>query len=248
MPNTLERLYMIGQSALQARQFELDQISDNLANVNTPAFKMRRAAFEAALGQAALSERRGVEISAAAPDFGQGPIEYTGESWDLAIDGPGLFVLRVPDGGQAYTRMGTFHLDGDGHLVNHLGYNLDPGIAIPPGAENVIVDARGVVTATVNRLPQTLGRIQLGRCPNPEGLVDQGGGIFTLSPAAGGVVLGAPTENGMGQVLVGALEGSNVDTADQLIRLLHTQRAYGMTLRALQISDQMTTLTNQLQG
>lgn len=249
MVNDLGRLYTIGYAGLQARQAEIAALTDNLANVNTPAFKQRTLSFQATLSaESDRQVRRGVELSTAIPDFGQGPVQPTGEMWDLAIDGPGMFRLQLPDGRIGYSRLGTFRLDGQGHLINEQGLFLVPPITIPPNVEAVSVDARGVITVTEQGTPRVLGRLQLARFANPEGLVDQGDGIYLPSAASGDPVVGAPTENGLGQIISGALEMSNVDTPQQMVNLLRVQRSYSLTLRALQISDQMYALTNQLQG
>jgi flagellar basal-body rod protein FlgG len=248
MPNTIERLYTIGYTSLRARMAEMDTISDNLANVNTAGFKERKAGFQAALGIEEQGERRGVELSAAVPDMSQGPIQITGQTWDLAIDGDGFFALRMPDGTRGYTRLGVFHLDGGRRLVNGQGLVVEPALTVPADVENVMVDAQGIVTGSRNGVPQTLARLQLARFANSEGLLDQGGGTYMPSAASGPAITGAPTENGMGEILSGALESSNVDTAQQMITMVRTQRAYGLTLRALQVSDQMSSLTNQLQA
>jgi flagellar basal-body rod protein FlgG len=249
MVNALGRLYTIGYTALQARQAEIEALTDNLANLNTPAFKQKRLAFQATLSaENDKLLRRGVELSAATPDFSQGPVQVTGEMWDLAIDGPGMFRLQLPAGRIGYSRLGTFRLDGQGHLINEQGLYLVPPVTIPPGVEAVAIDARGVITVTEGGASRVLARLQLARFPNPEGLIDQGNGVYLPSTASGEPVVAAPTENGMGQIIAGALEMANVDAAQQMVNLLRVQRSYALTLRALQISDQMYTLTTQLQG
>ena len=249
MTNDLGRLYTIGYSGLQARQAEIAALTENLANVNTPGFKQRELSFQATLGvEEDRQVRRGVELGAAVADFSQGPVQPTGEMWDLAIDGQGMFRLQLPDGQTGYSRLGTFRLDGQGHLINEQGLYLVPPITIPANVESVSIDARGSISVTEQGTPRVLGRLQLARFANPEGLIEQGNGIYLPSAASGVAILGAPTENGFGQIISGALEMSNVDTPQQMVNLLRVQRSYSLTLRALQISDQMYAITNQLQG
>jgi len=240
--------YLIGYSALRARQFEMETISDNLANINTTGYKQRQAAFQSAL---AVGEgetvRAGVRLSGTILDFSQGTVQPTGHIWDLAIDGQGFFRVILPDGSIGYTRVGMFHPDAEGRLVNPQGYVLDPEIIVPEGAGYFNIDSWGLVSCTVDGVHQVLGEIQLARFPNAEGLLHAGEGIYFESEASGAPILANPTEEGMGQILAGALEMSNVDTAQQMIELMRTQRAYSLTLQALRITDQMAAITNQLE-
>lgn len=247
MPNDLSRLYQIGWSALRARQFEMDTISDNLSNVNTPGFKARRAGFQAELRlQEAEWLRRGVEDGTSTIDTSQGPTQETGQDWDLAIDGPGFFIVGQPDGTAGYTRVGTFHADSAGRVVNESGLPLAPGLTLPEGAELITIDGQGAVTATVGGIPQAVGQIQLARFANPDSLVDSGGGIYVPSAATSQPTVAAPGSNGVGRVLSGALETSNVNMSQELLDMVRAQKGYGMSLKALQVSDQMAQITNQL--
>ena len=248
MPNQLGRLYGIGYTALVARQRQLDTMSDNMANVNTPGFKDRRISFQAALSMEGDElVRRGVEVSSAVPTFSQGPVQATDQPWDLAIDGAGFFMVQMPNGQIGYTRVGNFRLDSGNHVVTEQGWPLSPAVTLPQGATDVSIDAHGFITYKAQGGAfATLGRLQLARFPNPEGLIEQGNGIYAPSVASGAAVGGVPAEAGMGQVIAGALEMSNVDIGKELVNMLQVQRGYGLSLKALQISDQMATITNQL--
>ena len=120
-------------------------------------------------------------MGSAGPYFSQGPIASTGHTWDLAIDGPGFFMVGLPNGGTGYTRLGSFHVDPSGSLASQDGFLLQPPIKVPTGATGVTVDANGNVTAMANGQPQLLGQLQLARFPDPDGLLDQGGGIYLPS-------------------------------------------------------------------
>jgi flagellar basal-body rod protein FlgG len=247
MPIEMDRLYVIAYKALDARQSEFEALSDNMANINTPGFKTRRTSFAAALAYEQENRlRRGVEIGASAPQFIQGIVQSTGQPFDMAIDGDGLFVLRQPDGTTGYSRVGNFHPDANGRLVNEQGAVVAPGITIPQDAQDMHVDGTGVVTAMRPTGPVTLGRLQIARFANPEGLLDVGNGVYQPSVSSGAAVLVNPGENGAGQVVGSALEMSNVDASREIVNMLQVQRSYGLSLKALQISDQMSAITNQL--
>ena len=249
MPNKLGSAYSIGLSALRARQFELETASDNLSNLNTPGFKERRASFQTYLGnEDGELVRAGVRITGSAADLSQGPTQSTLETWDLAIDGEGYFALQLPSGEVGYSRVGHFHLDGDRRLVTEQGYLLTPGVAVPEGAEFVSIDAQGIITSVQDGLPQIIGNLELTRFANPEGLQHIGDGIHRPTIASGGPITAPPAQDGLGQVLGGALEMSNVDAARQMINIMSVQKAYGLALRALQVTDQMNEINNQLQG
>lgn len=248
MATQLERLYGISCTALQARQIELDLLADNLANINTPGFKERRLSFAALLETATDGSlaHGGVALNLAGPDFREGPIESTGQTWHLAIDGEGFFRVQLPNGQIGYTRLGDFRLDAGGRVVNAQGAILLPPLVIPQGAEDVLIDAQGVVTVMEGSTPRQLGRIELARFPNPEGLISAGDGVYLASEAAGTPIVGQPAQGGLGQILARALEMSNVDPTRQMVNMIRVQRSYALALKALQISDQMASLTNQL--
>ncbi len=242
MPVELGRLYSIAYTGLNARQTELNTVANNLANLNSTAYEEQRVTFQAALGQTQTVERLGVVMGSAGPCFSQGPIETTGQTWNLAIDGAGFFQVGLPNGVTGYTRSGLFHIDSNGHLVSQEGFLVNPPITVPAETSNASVDANGNVTATVNGQPELLGQLQLASFPNPDGLLEQGNGIYLPSADSGAAVTGVPNANGMGQILGGALEESNVNASEQMINLLRTQRAYSLTLHGLQISDQMASI------
>jgi len=249
MPNKLGSAYSIGLTSLRARQLDMETATDNLANLNTPGFKERRVSFQTYLGnEDGELVRAGVPATETTPNLMQGPTQNTFQAWDLAIDGEGYFALQLPSGEIGYSRLGRFHLDSDRRLATEHGYLLAPTVTIPEGAEYASIDAQGIITTVQNGLPQVIGNLELTRFANSEGLQHIGDGIHRPTEASGGPITAAPAENGLGQVLGGALEMSNVDAARQMINIMNVQKAYGLALRALQITDQMTEINNQLQG
>src|SRR5690606_27513429 len=145
-----------------AQQVRVQVIANNLANVNTPGFKRSRAHFEDLLYQTtqgastigdpfsgntqAIQIGRGTRLAAVQRLDTQGPLEQTGRALDLAIDGQGLFQVRLPGGAIGYTRDGSFTISDHGMLVTNGGYPLVPEISVPPDATELIVSRTGVIT------------------------------------------------------------------------------------------------------
>jgi flagellar basal-body rod protein FlgG len=165
----------------------------------------------------------------------QGPLKRTDEPFDLAIAGPGFFRVRRPNGGEALTRDGAFHLDSLGRLTTGTGAILE-GVTIPRG-----VDAGDVKVATDGRVTagrRTLGRIDVVSVRNPDGLAAAGDNLFVTTAASG------PITGAGGQIEQGALEMSNVDMADAMVDLMDAQRSFQLASRAIQIQDQMMEVAN----
>ena len=125
-----------GLSGLNAASKNLDVIGHNIANSNTVGFKASRAEFAemvaSAIGSAGGSSAGiGVETANVAQQFTQGNLNITGNNLDVAINGNGFFMLKLPDQTQAYTRAGNFKLDKVGNMVTNdgaqiLGYTVNP--------------------------------------------------------------------------------------------------------------------------
>ncbi|MDH3511503.1 MAG: flagellar basal-body rod protein FlgG [Gammaproteobacteria bacterium] len=252
----------IAKTGLDAQQTRMSMVSNNLANVNTMGFKRDRAVFEDLLYQnisqtgAATSEDTqdpsglnvgtGVRIVATEKNFLQGTIVETGNPLDVLVEGRGFFQILLPDGGQAYTRNGSFKIDSDGRVVTANGYELQPALSIPDGVESVTVAADGTVQA---KLPgqtdlATLGSIQIADFINPAGLQPRGQNLYLESAASGTPQLGTPGLDGLGSLVQGSLEGSNVNVVEELVNMIQTQRAYEMNSKAIATGDQMLQYLN----
>ena len=239
-----------------AQQRALDVSANNLANVNTVGFKVRRAALvdmppgkatfttSGTPGEDPLGE--GVVLGGVLPNFGFGQPIATGQPLDVAIVGDGFLQVQLPDGSAAYTRDGALKVDGNGRL--HLNGNpLQPAVTIPPNAREIYIESDGRITGLANATGterSTLGQITLARFPNPDGLRLLGGNLFAASENSGPAATGAPGAGGLGALQSGALEGANVDIADQMVNVMLAQRAYSVNLRALRIIDEMLQTAN----
>jgi len=236
--------------------------SNNLANVNTTGFKRTRAVFEDLLyqnnGQAGAQSSEstqlnsglmvgtGVHVVATEKIFNQGNLVQTGNSLDMAIEGRGFFQVLAPDGSLAYTRDGTFQINADGEIVTAKGFTLDPGITIPEDAQSITISGDGIVSAMQpgNAAVTELGTIQLSDFVNPAGLQPIGQNLFLESGSSGSPQTGAPGSSGMGTLAQGSLETSNVNTVEELVNMIETQRAYEMNSKAIATADQMLEFAN----
>ncbi|MCK6485009.1 MAG: flagellar basal-body rod protein FlgG [Phycisphaerae bacterium] len=254
-------------TGMQAMDQKLNIVANNLANLETVAFKSSRPNFEDLLyqtlvppgGNNAQQEPLpygtiiglGVKLSGTQLDFTQGSPDVTTNPLDLSILGEGFFqVITVVDGNEttAYTRAGNFTKNANGQLVlgNSIGSRLEPPITIPQNATQVDVKPDGRVFVTEAGVQTELGQIQLARFVNPAGLKTVGRNLYLATPASGEPILGNPTEQGLGEIQAGTLERSNVDPVRELVELIKTQRAFEMNSQTIQSADQTLQTLNNL--
>ncbi len=254
----------ISKTGMEAQQTQLDVISHNLANVSTTGFKRASAVFEDLMYQnlrqvgANSSEQSqlptglqlglGVRTVATSRSFTQGSMQQTNNQLDLAIKGNGFFQVTQPDGTMGYTRDGSFQVDAQGRLVTSSGLPVANGITVPAGATNVSIATNGAVSATLSgqAAPQTIGTLALANFVNPAGLEPRGENLFAETAASGQPQGGTAGTNGLGTVMQGFLETSNVNVVQELVSMIQTQRAYEMNSKAIQTSDQMLQKLAQL--
>jgi len=258
------RSLWISKTGMEAQQLQLDNISNNLANVATNGYKKSHATFEDLIYQnlrqsgAASSDQTqlptglqvglGVTPVATARDFTQGSLQQTGNNFDVAISGNGFFQVTMPDGTTAYSRDGSFKVDSNGQLVTSNGYAIQPGITIPAQAQSVSIAADGTVTATLpgQAAPANLGQLQLASFANVGGLDPKGENLYAETASSGTPTAGAPGSNGLGKLQQGFVETSNVNVVEELVSMITTQRAYELNSKAIQTSDQMLQRLGQL--
>jgi len=183
----------------------------------------------------------GVRTVATSRSFAQGSLQQSGNNLDLAIKGNGFFQVTQTDGTVGYTRDGSFQIDSQGRLVTVGGLPVVPGITIPVTAQSVTISADGVASYTVagSSSAQSAGNLVLANFINPAGLDPKGQNLYAETPASGTPQTAAPGASGMGQVMQGFVETSNVNVVQELVTMIQTQRAYEMNSKAIQTSDQM---------
>lgn len=247
----------VAKTGLDAQATRMTVISNNLANVATTGFKRGRAAFEDLLYQTVrqaggqtsqqtqsptgLTLGTGVRVVATDRQFAQGNLQQTNNPLDLAVNGRGFFQVLLPDGSNAYTRDGGFQVDSQGQLVTSSGYPVQPAISIPDGAQSVTIGADGTVSVQLagEAAPQQVGSLTLTDFINPAGLQSQGENLYIETAASGAPQTGTPGLNGVGRVIQGSLESSNVNVVEELVSMIETQRAYEMNSKAISTTDQM---------
>jgi flagellar basal-body rod protein FlgG len=181
--------------------------------------------------------------------FSQGNFIQTSNPLDLVIQGRGFFQVRLPSGEIAYTRAGSFHLDRDGNLVTLDGDPIEPQITIPPDAQSITVAADGTVSYTQpgQTAAQLAGQIQLANFQNPAGLNSIGRNLFLPTDASGDPTIGTPGgQEGLGTLLQGYLEQSNVSVVEEFINLIVSQRAYEANAKIVKAADEMYQQINNL--
>jgi flagellar basal-body rod protein FlgG len=252
-------------SGMRAQETNLDNIANNLANANTVGYKARRAQFQdlmyqsmvqpgAASGQQTVVPtglQLGLGTRAASNEivFTQGAFTQTGNPLDLVIEGRGFFQVRMPSGELAYTRAGQFHTDKDGNIVTSDGNPLEPQVTVPREAQQLTIAADGTVSYTManQTASQQAGQIQLANFQNPAGLNSVGRSLYTPTDASGDPSVGTPGgQEGMGSLLQGYVEQSNVSIVDEFINLIQAQRGYEANSKVVQAADQMYQQVNNV--
>ncbi len=254
-------------SGMKAQQLNMDNVSNNLANVNTTGYKKQRIEFKDLLyenikksnlveGQGSPSNLQighGVTTSATSRIFENGNLERTDNPMDLALDGKGFFAIQNPNGQNLYTRDGSFKLSVDEDtkkLVTTEGYTVlsadDDEIIIENGQKDFNVDAGGKITVkNSDGETEELGQIKIVQFLNPGGLEATGKNMYKTTGASGEEIV-LDEEDSDTSVYQGFLETSNVQVVDEMIKMITAQRAYEMNSKSIQTADDMMQMANNL--
>jgi flagellar basal-body rod protein FlgG len=252
------RALAIAATGMNAQQLNVEVIANNIANINTTAFKRARAEFTDLLYQserpAGVPNRGnqepipegaqvglGVRTAAIRNLHLQGALTSTGNKLDLAVNGRGWFQIEGSNGETFYTRAGAFNKNANGQVVTLDGNLLQPAITIPQDATELVVNETGEVFARVGGQvdPQSLGQITLANFANDAGLLPLGGNLYQETTASGAPVVGVPGDPSFGTVEQGYLELSNVDPVREITELITAQRSYEMNSKVIQAVDEM---------
>jgi flagellar basal-body rod protein FlgG len=252
-------------SGMTAQQLNVDNIANNLANANTAGYKSRQAQFQdllyqnmvtpgASAGQqttvpTGLQVGLGTRTSSNEIIFTQGNFQQTNNPLDLVIQGKGFFQIKLPSGEIAYTRAGSFHTDQNGNVVDSNGNQLQPTVTTPADAQTLTIATDGTVSYTLpnQTASQVAGQIQLANFQNPAGLNSMGQSLYTPTDASGQPVTGNPGgAEGIGTVLQGYTEQSNVSVVNEFINLIVAQRTYEANSKVVKASDEMFQDVNNL--
>lgn len=248
-----------------AQQTNLDIIANNMSNVNTYGFKKVRAEFQdlisqiektpgAQMGQGTYQPvgveiGLGVKTAATMRVFTSGIMQSTGRNLDVAIEGEGFLQVTLDDGTLAYTRDGSLKMDANGSLVTTDGYQLNPPVQIPQNTKEITITPAGTVYVKVgSQTEQTqVGTLQLVKFQNPSGLSAQGHNLFIETPASGVAVPGVGGQDGYGTFQQYFLEGSNVQTVEEMINLIKAERAFESNSKIITSASNILQVTNNLQ-
>lgn len=254
-------------TGMKTQQFNIDTISNNLSNVNTTSYKAQRAEFKD-LFYATLRRNNQVEeggspvnlqvghgamVSATRKDFSNGSFIETNGTFDVAIDGDGFFAVMLPNEELRYTRDGSFKLSVDydeAMLVTNEGYIVldedDNEIYIESGIKDISIDSMGYITGLDEdgELVE-IARLKIVEFTNPEGLLAVGSNLYSVTLASGEEIPIDAEEMDM-RILQGYLEASNVKVVDEMVKMITAQRAYEISSKAIQTSDEMLQLISNL--
>ncbi|RMF18719.1 MAG: flagellar basal-body rod protein FlgG [Candidatus Dadabacteria bacterium] len=246
-------------SGMRAQTELIDVLANNIANVNTPAYRRADIAFEDVgyehrrVGSGADSRTMdfgmGVRIRDIVRDLGQGELKQTGRALDVAIEGNGYLPVVLSDGSEAYTRAGNLRIDADGNLVTAHGYELSARIRVPDDAIELTIAEDGTVSALRpgDELPEAIGQLDLALFPAADRLEPLGQNLFRATAESGRAWYASPGTDGAGRVMQGSLEGSNVDVVSEVVTMISAQRAYELNTRVMQAVDEMMRQQAQMQ-
>ncbi len=259
------RSLSIAATGMLAQQLNVEVISNNIANMNTTAFKRQRADFQDLLYQniermgssssdqgtiipTGIQVGTGVKTGSVYRVMQQGNMESTENPYDLAVQGKGFFRIRMPSGETGYTRAGTFALSPQGQIVTGDGYVVEPGISVPQDATSVTINAQGQVSVKLagQTADSIIGQFDLAVFPNEAGLEGQGSNLYLETAASGPAQTGTPGSTGFGTISQGFLETSNVNPVSEITSLITAQRAYEMNSKVITASDEMLQMSARL--
>lgn len=253
----------VSKTGLSAQDTQLTTTSNNLANTSTVGFKRDRAVFEDLLYQirrqpgaqstvdtqlpSGMQVGSGVRVVGTQKEFTEGSLQVTEQPLDIAITGRGFLQVQQADGTLAYTRDGQLQVNSEGIIVNSSGLIIEPAITVPEDTQLISIGTDGVVSAHIQGepQPQEIGNLQLVDFINPSGLQAIGSNQYLETAASGNPQLGTPGEDGLGEIMQGALENSNVDIVEEMVNLITTQRAYELNSKVVTTADQMLQYVTQ---
>ena len=240
----LQGLYAAA-SGMEAQQNQFNAIANDMANLNTTGYQSTEVGFQDLLysgggnssGSPSIATGAGSSSSIVGRSDAQGAIQNTGRSLDVAIQGPGYLQVRRDDGSVGLTRNGALQVNAQGKITDSTGNPLVPPLTLPKGtdADNVKIETNGQVISG----SKPIGKIDLVNVPAPNQLQPDGNSMFSVTSGSGAIrpATGSTLQQG-------ALEGSNVDAAQDMTEMISAQRSYQMASQAIQYQDQMLQIAN----
>ena len=249
-------------SGMAAQKLTIDVIANNLANIGTVGFKKSRSDFQdlmyQTISQAGSTTSAGGQIATGIQVgmgtmpvgvqkmFMQGDFKETKNELDMAIEGRGFFKV-LSNEEELYTRAGNFKLDADGNICTTNGDKLQPEMTIPANTVSINIDGTGTVTVfDPEGTGNSSGVIDLYTFPNPAGLFSLGHNLYRSTDGSGEAISGTPGSDGVGTIVQGFIEMSNVDVVEEMVAMIMAQRAYEINSKAIQTADNMLSIVNNL--
>ncbi len=255
--------FNISRSGFGTYQKMMFNITNNIANAQTPGYKQTRVElatlFPIILQEAEVKyaqdeemnpyvkKKRGIElgtgvrIEAISTDFSEGNLQVTNNELDVSIRGEGFFQFRKPDGEMVYSRAGNLARDVDGNIISQSGYTVDPPVRVPNNTTKLTIDPEGRVFANVNNetMPREIGQVLLARFANPDGLKNVGNNFYKETIDSGEPLVEVPGRNATGQVVQYSIENSNVDIIKEMMDMIMTQKGLELLGKAMQAGEAM---------
>jgi flagellar basal-body rod protein FlgG len=252
-------------TGMMAQELNVQVISNNIANMRTTGYKRQRAEFSDLLyehvrriGTQTSTQGNilpvGIDLGGGVKTVGtprlmtQGSLSQTGNQLDVAIQGDGFFKIQMPDGTFTYTRDGSFKMDSQGRIVTSEGYVVQPSITIPQNSSGLTINNQGQVSVLTpgSTTSSILGQFTVTQFINNAGLQANGDNLYLATVASGTPQDGLAGTNGVGTLLQGSLEQSNVEAVTEISNLIAAQRAYEMNSKVITAADEMLQTTSQL--
>ncbi|GAM03392.1 MULTISPECIES: flagellar hook-basal body complex protein [Novosphingobium] len=261
--------YYTSLTGLKNAQTDLNVIAHNIANAETTGFKKSDTAFADIVSSSILTDPSlttgiGARVSAIMQEFSLGPIEQTGSALDVAVNGEGFYTVVSPLSGEtAYTRAGSFSVDGNGYIRNAQNMRLQVFPVDASGAitslttlqdaqipaqntagedfAGVTIMSDGSVVATyADGSNETVGVLALANFISPQGLRQEGNASWTATGISGAASYGQPGSGLYGSLMAGSLERSNVEIAEELVSLITAQRNFQANAKAVDTATQLS--------
>lgn len=259
----MNRTLWIGASGMETQQVQSDTIANNIANVSTCGYKRSIAQFQDMLYQTqtrpgsetsisdlptGIQIGTGVRTASVSKYFGQGSLQQSSADLDLALQGEGFFQIQMPDGTTQYTRNGSFHVNQNGIVVNIEGYPVTGFPNLGTSFDSITIANDGTVNVYASGANTNVGRIQIARFTNPEGLYAEGYNRFSQTEASGTPTVGYPTQTNFGDIAQHYLEESNVDIVKEMVNMITCQRAYELNSKSVRTAEEMLRVATNLKA
>lgn len=243
----MDRMIYIGMTGAKQAFEQQASVANNMANVSTTGFRAQINNYLAVpVVGAELATRAMVTASTAGADLRSGPLLPTGRALDVAVRGDGWLTVKLPDGSEAFTRVGNLQVGADGQLqtmdARPLVGEAGPLVVAPGSALSVTND--GLVSARSGDDPSgaatEVGRLKLVNPPATD-LVRGEDGLFRLRPGAAA----APMDPNV-RLRSGVLEGSNVNPVEAMVAMISNARRFEMQMKTLQTAESNDQQANKL--